>query len=68
MMALVTQMVAQGHITGGPADEDAKALMRANGWQPYSVKIGDKYYSYQRMDLSRPPSASPPISSIYRGI
>lgn len=51
MMALVTELVSQGHITGGgPADEDAKALMRANGWQPYSVKLGDKYYSYQRMD------------------
>lgn len=27
-----------------------KALLRADGWQPYSVRIGDKYYSYQRLD------------------
>src|SRR3546814_8007448 len=24
--------------------------MLANGWQPYSIKIGDQYYSYRRLD------------------
>lgn len=48
---LITQLVASGDITGGgPADENAKRLMLADGWQPYSVKLGGKYYSYQRLD------------------
>ncbi|MET0240196.1 MAG: hypothetical protein ABW184_09900 [Sphingobium sp.] len=51
MMALVTQLAAEGHLTGGgPADDRAKAILRADGWQPYSVRVGDKYYSYQRLD------------------
>ena len=26
------------------------ALLRAEGWQEYSIKIGDTYYSYKRLD------------------
>lgn len=45
------EMASQGLITGGgPADPKEKAVMRANGWQEYSVKIGDMYYSYKRLD------------------
>lgn len=48
---LVTQWAAEGKISGsGPLDDNAKGLMRADGWQPYSVRIGDKWYSYQRLD------------------
>jgi len=49
--AVVAELAAKGLITGnGPADEDAKQLLRADGWQPYSIKIGDRYISYQRLD------------------
>ena len=49
--ALVMELAAQGLITGnGPADDKAKALLRADGWQPYSIRIGDRYVSYQRLD------------------
>ncbi|PXA99874.1 hypothetical protein DMC47_01115 [Nostoc sp. 3335mG] len=49
--AMMYEMAAAGHITGGgPADADARKLMQANGWQPYSLKVGDQYYSYQRFD------------------
>lgn len=38
-------------VTGsGPSDPDALKVMKAAGWQPYSWRIGDKYYSYQRLD------------------
>jgi len=48
---LVTQWTAGGSITGGgPADRSRERLMRADGWQPYSIKVGDKYVSYQRLD------------------
>ena len=39
-----------GLITGGgPSGAERQALLRT-GWQPYSVKIGDKYYSFARFD------------------
>jgi hypothetical protein len=51
MGTLFAYLAAQGVITGSaPRDKNKRALMMADGWQPYSVKIGDKYYSYQRLD------------------
>lgn len=51
IMATAGMMAASGHITGaGPVDRKMKNLMRANGWQPYSIKVGDKYYAYNRLD------------------
>lgn len=48
---VVAQLAEDGLITGGgPADGNAKAIKLADGWQPYSFKVGDKYYSYQRLD------------------
>ncbi|WP_420415841.1 hypothetical protein [Marinovum algicola] len=40
-----------GQITGaGPSHQNERqALMRA-GWKPYSVKIGDRYWAYNRID------------------
>lgn len=50
-MAMAVEAARSGMLTGGgPADESAKRLMLADGWQPYSVKVGDKYYSYQKLD------------------
>ncbi|HEY3374665.1 MAG TPA: hypothetical protein VGK02_06345 [Candidatus Aquicultor sp.] len=41
----------QGLITGsGPTDKAQRDQMYRRGWQPYSVKIGDTYYSYQRLE------------------
>jgi hypothetical protein len=51
VMITAMAMAAAGALTGGdPDDDDARRLLRAKGWQPYSVKIGDTYYSYQRLD------------------
>lgn len=48
---LMAELAAQGHISAaGPADDNARRLLRADGWQPYSVKIGEEYVSYQRLD------------------
>lgn len=35
---------------GGPANPDQKKAMMLSGWRPYSIRIGDKYVSYQRLD------------------
>lgn len=51
MGMLFAQAAANGQITGSaPRDENKRRLMMADGWQAYSVKIGDRYYSYQRLD------------------
>lgn len=49
MMAV--ELARQGYLTGGgPADESARRMLEADGWQPYSLRVGDAYYSYQRLD------------------
>lgn len=49
--AVVAELAAQGKITGStPGDDNRARLLRAQGWQPYSIKIGDQYYSYRRLD------------------
>lgn len=51
VMATVSTMVAAGHITGGgPSDKKMKSIKYNTGWQPYSIKIGEKYYSYNRIE------------------
>lgn len=49
--AVAAELAHKGLITGnGPADEQAAQILRADGWQPYSIKIGNRYYSYSRLD------------------
>ena len=44
-------MTDRGKLTGsGPRDKDHKQTLRAAGWQPYSVKVGNQYVSYSRLD------------------
>jgi hypothetical protein len=41
----------EGIVTGSrPSDDNQYRLKMAGGWQPYSIKIGDTYYSYRRLD------------------
>lgn len=51
VMASAFAMAANGTITGGgPTDPRAKALLYQTGWQPYSVRIGNTFYAYSRLD------------------
>jgi hypothetical protein len=54
IMAIAFDMADSGQLTGfGPSNDKYKgdrAAMLRQGWQPYSVKVGDKYYSYNRTD------------------
>lgn len=44
-------LAAQGLVTGGgPSDPKERAALYATGWQPYSFRIGDMYYSYSRIE------------------
>ena len=50
-MGTSANLALQGQITGGgPQNRDLKNMMRASGWQPYSVLINGKYYAYNRLD------------------
>lgn len=63
VLATFASMSAEGLLTGrGPERKaDREALMR-DGWTPYSMKIGDTYYSYAGME---PVSALMAIASDY---
>jgi hypothetical protein len=44
-------LAVEGTITGGgPVDKELRDALLATGWQPYSIKVGDKYISYNRLD------------------
>ncbi len=51
LAAAMYEAAQEGHITGAVPPDPAKAkLLYADGWQPYSIRIGDRYISYSRLD------------------
>jgi len=51
VMTTVGFLAGSGHITGaGPTDASERAALRATGWRPYSIKVGDTYYGYNRFE------------------
>jgi hypothetical protein len=51
VMLAAADMAFNGQITGGgPANPAERQTLMRTGWQPYSVKIGDRYFSYSRLD------------------
>lgn len=48
---MILDLARKGYVTGGgPADPKQRRALMATGWQPYSFHIGDKYYSYARIE------------------
>jgi hypothetical protein len=46
-----TQAIQLGTLTGaGPKDTDRRRALQQGGWQPYSIRVGDTYYSYNKFD------------------
>lgn len=51
LMLAIADMTLEGTVTGGgPTDNQVKKAWRADGNIPYSVRIGDRNYSYSRLD------------------
>lgn len=51
LMAASADMALSGSITGrGPSDRQERQTLERTGWQPYSVKVGDRFFAYNRMD------------------
>jgi hypothetical protein len=47
----VVYLASQGYVTGGgPSSFDERRVLYETGWQPYSVKVGDSYYSYNSLE------------------
>lgn len=53
IMLTAMDLADKGLVSGdGPrgADKELRESMMRQGWQPYSAKIGDRWYSYNRLD------------------
>lgn len=51
IMLTSADMAMSGQISGGgPINAKERATLARTGWQPYSVKVGDRWYAYNRMD------------------
>jgi hypothetical protein len=49
--ATVMTYAAEGKVSGkGPSDPATRRTLMAGGWQPFSIKVGDKWFSYSRTD------------------
>ena len=49
IMSSFADLTISGRITGaGPKDPEQRAALMRTGWQPYSFKAGDTWYSYNR--------------------
>lgn len=49
--AAIANMAMSGLVTGGgPIDFKTRQTLEATGWQPYSLKIGNKYISFNRAE------------------
>lgn len=47
----VMMAYANGNITGGgPEDYKQRRNLENTGWQPYSIKVGDSWYSFRNLD------------------
>ena len=51
LLAGAGMAVHAGIVTGGgPKDPARRRQLEATGWQPYSLRVGDTWYSYRRFD------------------
>lgn len=47
----LTAIASEGYITGEPPkDKRAREILFNSGWNPFSVKIGDRYFSYRGLE------------------
>ena len=51
VMLTAVNEVLKHTLTGfGPADKAQRASLMASGWQPYSMKVGDRWVQYNRLE------------------
>lgn len=51
VLAASADLAMSGMITGrGPSDRRERQTLERTGWQPYSIRVGDRYFAYDRAD------------------
>ena len=51
VMGAIAYLASNNLVTGrGPSDFRKRRILQETGWQPYSLKIGDSYYGYNRFE------------------
>lgn len=51
MWGVGASLALSGRITGyGPQDPRERKALMATGWKPYSIRVGDTYYQFARLD------------------
>lgn len=51
LVSTAAALAWNGSVTGyGPQDANQRKLLMQTGWKPYSLKLGDNYYSYAKLD------------------
>lgn len=51
VMMATADLALNGGITGrGPTEKGERQALSRSGWQPYSVKVGDRWFTYNRLD------------------
>lgn len=51
LTSVISIAAYSGTVTGGgPKNKGERETLQQAGWQPYSIRVGDKYYSYKRED------------------
>jgi hypothetical protein len=50
-MLLASDMAMKGKLSGrGPNDPSERAALAREGWKPYSLQVGDRWYPFNRLD------------------
>lgn len=50
-MMSFADLAMQGKVTGrGPVDKSERQALERTGWKPYSMKVGDRWVTYNRLD------------------
>ena len=51
IMMATADSVLSGQVTGaGPAEKGTRDVLANEGWQPYSIKVGDRWLQYNRVE------------------
>jgi hypothetical protein len=51
VMMTTADLAMNGQITGrGPTEKGQRQALARSGWQPYSIKVGDRWYAFNRLD------------------
>ncbi len=51
IMSTIAYLSSEGFVTGrGPSDPGKRSVLKETGWQPYSLKIDNTYYGYNRFE------------------